>query len=315
MEKKLISLVIPAYREENNISLIYQELNKVLNKVSDKYDYEIIFINDGSPDNTWEEISKVCEFDYKVKWIDLSRNFGKEIALTSWIEESLWDAIITLDCDWQHPVEKIPEFIEEWEKWYQIVYNKRPNTKWASILKKFSSKIFYSIFNTFSEFKLEPWTTDYRILDRVVVNYYLKFSEKNRLYRWLIDWLWFNKKALVFDASERFTWWVWSYSYKSLFNLAVNSMTSFSLFPLKLVWYLWILITFLSTVLLFIVIWDKLLYNIFTFSNIAIVIVLNTILMWIVMSSLWLIALYIARIHEEVLWRPMYIIKDKVNFK
>ena len=315
MSKKLISIVIPAYREEKNIPLIYIELKSILSEIKDKYNYEIIFVNDGSPDNTWEEIVKLWEKNKNVKGINLSRNFGKEIAISAWIENARWDAVITLDWDWQHPVEKIPKFLKYWEKWYQIVYNQRPTTQWASVFKKLSSKIFYKIFNAISEFKLEPWTTDYRLLDRKVVNYYIKFEEKNRLYRWLTDWLGFKKKALVFDAKERLDWWEWSYSYWSLFNLAINSLTSFSLFPLKLVWYLWSFITLLSTVLFFIIIFDKLILHAFDFSNIAIVIVLNTILMWVIMISLWLIALYIGKIHEEVLWRPMYIIWDKINLK
>ena len=124
-----------------------------------------------------------------------------------------------------------------------------------------------------------------------------------------------NKKALIFDANKRLDGWNWSYSYKKLFELAINSMTSFSMFPLKLVWYLGSFITVISTLLLIIVIFDKLTISLFSFSNLAIVVVLNTILMWIVMMSLGLIALYIWKIHEEVLGRPMYIIKNKLNFK
>jgi dolichol-phosphate mannosyltransferase len=153
------------------------------------------------------------------------------------------------------------------------------------------------------------------LLDRKVVDYYIKFWEKNRLYRWLTDWLGFNKKALIFDANKRYNWWKWSYSYSNLFNLAVNSLTSFSLFPLKLVWYIWTLITLSSVILFFVIIFDKFSLNYFNFSNLAIIVVLNTILMWIIMISLWFIALYIGKIHEEVLGRPMYIIKDKQNIK
>lgn len=315
MSKKLISIVLPSYREEKNVSLIYNELVNVLSSIKEEYDYELIYINDWSPDNTWIEIYKLCQLDDKVKWINLSRNFWKEIAISAWIELSKWDCVITLDSDWQHPVDKIPEFLKYWLEWYDIVYNQRPDTKWASFLKKFSSKIFYTIFNLISDFKLEPGTTDYRLLDRKVVDYYIMFQEKNRLYRWLTDWLWFNKKSLVFDAQKRLDDWISSYSYKKLFELAVNSLTSFSMFPLKIVGYLGFFITFISSFLLIFVLWDKILLNFFKFSNIAIVIILNTILIWIVLMSLWLIALYIWKIHEEVLWRPMFIIKDKINFK
>ena len=189
MSKKLISIVIPAYREEKNIPLFYEELKEVLTSIKEKYDYEIIFVNDWSTDNSWEEIEKIAIKHKKVKGINLSRNFGKEIALSAWVEAVSWDAVITIDWDWQHPVKKIPDFIREWEKWYDVVYNKRPNTDWATFFKKLSSKIFYKIFNTMSDFKLESWTTDYRLLDRKVVNYFVKFWEKNRLYRWLTDWM------------------------------------------------------------------------------------------------------------------------------
>ena len=311
---QLISLVIPAYREEKNISLLYKEIQEVLVSIK-KYSFEIIFIDDGSSDNTWQEIEKICKKDKNVKWIHLSRNFGKEIALTAGIEHASGNAVITLDGDGQHPVEKIPLFIWEWEKWYEIVYNRRPKTKGASFLKKLSSKVFYSIFNTISEFKLEEWTTDYRLLDRKVVDYFLKFNEKNRLYRGLTDWLGFTKKALVFNAKKRLDNGTSSYSYKNLFNLAINSMTSFSIFPLKLVGYLGTLITTLATLLLFYVLFDKLTFNLWDFSNIVVIVILNTILMGVVLMSLWLIALYIAKIHEEVLGRPMYIIKNSKNLK
>lgn len=315
MSKKLISIVIPAYREEKNIPLIYIELKAILWEVKDNYKYEIIFVNDGSLDRTWFEIEKICVSDKHVKWINLSRNFGKEIAISAGIESSKWDAVITLDWDWQHPVEKIPEFIREWEKWYQVVYNRRPKIEWASFIKNFSSKLFYRIFNTMSDFKLEPWTTDYRLLDRKVVNYFVQFGEKNRLYRGLTDWMGFDKKALVFDAKERLDWWEGTYTYSNLFRLAVNSLTSFSLFPLKLVWYLWTIITLFSVIMFGIIIIDRLSWNYFGFSNLSLVMILNTTLMWIVLVSLWFIAHYIWKIHEEVLWRPMYIVSDRLNFK
>jgi len=312
--KQLVSLVIPAYKEEKNIPLIYQEIQKTLESIT-KYDFEIIFINDGSPDTTWLEIEKLCIENKQVKWVNLSRNFWKEISLTAWIEHAAWDAVITLDWDGQHPVEQIPNFIVEWENGYQIVYNKRPKTLWASALKKLSSKLFYKIFNSISEFKFEDRTTDYRLLDRVVVDYFLKFSERNRLYRGIVDWLGFEKKALIFDAKRRLDDWESSYSYKQLWNLAINSLTSFSIFPLKLVGYFGLLMTLISSLLFIFVIIDKLTIDKFSFSNIAALLLINMALVGIVLMALGLIALYIARIHEEVQGRPMYIIKESKNIK
>lgn len=322
---KLVSIVIPAYNEQENIFFIYEELYKVINNLGSKeylqekklefnYDYEIIFVNDWSKDKTWENIVNICTKDNKVKGITFSRNFWKEIAMTAWLELSKWDVVITLDCDGQHPVEKLPVFLYNWEQWYDIVFNKRPKIDGASFLKKISSKAFYFLFNSISDFKLEAGTTDYRLLDRKVVDTFLKLEEKNRIYRWLIDWLWYNKIWLEFNAKARVNWQWATYNYFKLIKLALDSITSFSLFPLKVVWYLWFFITIISWWLLFLMFVDKVTKMGLNFTNLAIVTVINTFLIGIVLMSLWMIALYIANIHDEVRKRPLYIIKDKVNF-
>mgnify|MGYP002348731711 FL=1 len=312
--KKLISIVLPCYGEEKNIYNTYTSLLDVLKTIK-KYDFEIIFVNDGSPLNDWFEIAKLAAKDKIVKGVNLSRNFGKEIAITAGIELSRGDAIITLDADGQHPVEKIPDFIHAWEEWYDIVYNKRPNIKWASFIKTFSSKIFYYFFNKISDFKLEPSTTDYRLLDRKVVDVFVSFKEKNRIYRGLVDWIGFNKKALIFDALPNKEWRKASYNFFKLLKLAMDSVTSFSLLPLKIVWYMWILISIWSYLLFIFMLIDRNFGNKLHFSNIAFAVVINTLLIWIVLVSLGLIALYIANIHEEVLNRPLYIVKEKINIK
>jgi polyisoprenyl-phosphate glycosyltransferase len=143
--------------------------------------------------------------------------------------------VITLDADGQHPVIKLPDFLQAREEGYDIVYNKRPQNDGATWTKKITSKIFYAIFNRISEFTLEAQTTDYRLLDRKVVDVFLQFTEKNRLYRGLIDRIGFEKKALEFDALEAIGNRQATYSYSKLIQLALNSITSFSVFPLKLV--------------------------------------------------------------------------------
>jgi polyisoprenyl-phosphate glycosyltransferase len=309
----LVSLVIPAYREEKNISYLYQELLHVISTIPQNYVFEIIFINDGSLDGTWESIEALCAIDTQVKGVNLSRNFGKEIAITAWLEVAQWQVTITLDADGQHPVEKIPDFLQKWEEGYDIVYNRRPNIRGISWVKKATSVVFYWFFNAISEFKLEPGTTDYRLLDRVVVDAYLRFREKNRMYRGLIDWLGFKKIALVFDAKERIHWDA-SYNYKKLLWLAINNLTSFSFFPLKFVGYLGFVITTLSSCILVFQLLDKIGILQLNFSNIGIVVVINTIMIGVVLMSLGLIGLYIANIHEEVIWRPLYVVKDTINF-
>jgi len=308
-----VSFVIPAYREAWNIAFISHAIRDVMKSLERQYTYEIIFINDGSPDTTWQEIEKQSWESDHVRGINLSRNFGKEIALTAGLECARGDLAITLDADGQHPPEKIPDFLKEWEKWSKIVYNRRPITHGASRIKRISSRLFYVLFNTISDFKLEPGTTDYRLIDRQVIDAFLQFHEKNRFYRWLIDWLGFDKTCLIFDADPRRSGKA-SYHYGKLLKLAINNLTSFSLFPLKLVGYTGLLVTFSSLIILFIQFLDKIHVLDFWFSNIGIIVVLNTIMIGIVLMSLGLIGLYIANIHEEVIGRPLYIIKEKINF-
>jgi len=247
MQKKLISIVIPAYQEEKNIAKIYQAILKVLPRIHQKYDFEIIFVNDGSRDLTWFEIKKLCEKDSRVKGLNFSKNFGKEIALTAGVEKSSGDAVITMDVDGQHPVEKLPEFIEKWELGFEIVYNIRPKIAGASLIKRFSSWIFYQVFNTISDVKMEAGTTDYRLLDRKVVDVFLTFTERNRLYRGIVDFIGFHKCKLEFDALPNPEGRKPSYNYIKLYHLAINSLTSFSIFPLKLVGYMGFFIMLVSS--------------------------------------------------------------------
>ena len=196
----------------------------------------------------------------------LSRNFGKELAITAGLEYSTGGAVITLDADGQHPVERIPDFLARWNEGYDIVYNRRPEIHGASFFKRATSRFFYGLFNAVSEFKLEPGTTDYRLLDREVVNAYLRFHEKNRMYRGLIDWLGFQKIALVFDAKKRLSGEA-SYSYTKLLSLAINNLTSFSFFPLKFVGYIGFMITSLGSFILFLQMLDKIGIIHLSFSN------------------------------------------------
>ncbi|MFA6080439.1 MAG: glycosyltransferase family 2 protein [Candidatus Gracilibacteria bacterium] len=312
INKKLISFVLPVYNEEKNIPYVYADLLEVLSRVSENYEYEIIFVNDGSRDKSWEIIHQIGLQDKKVKGLNLSRNFGKELALSAGIDAAGGDSVITMDADGQHPVENIHDFLRFWEEGYEIVYNIRPENKGASWIKKLSSVLFYKIFNSFSEFKLEPGATDFRLLDRIVVDAYKQCGEKNRMYRGLIDWLGFKRKGVVFSSTKRLTGEA-SYNYRRLLKLAVNNLTSFSFFPLKFVGFIGVLITCSSSILLVFQALDKIGVIHMQFSNLGIVIVINTMMMGIVMISLGLLGLYIANINEESIHRPIYIVREKIN--
>ncbi len=310
---KSISTVIPAYNEEENILPIYEALKKVFIPLENSYDLKILFVNDGSSDNTICEIEKLAERDQNVKYIDFSRNFGKELATTAGINSCTTDACIIIDADLQHPVELIPEFIISWEKGNEVVIGIRNKSKSDGLVKKIGSSVFYKIINKISEIEIVPNATDFRLLDRVVIDEFKKCTEVNRMTRALIDWLGFKRDFIYFDANERLHG-VASYSIWKLFNLAMNSFISLSLVPLKLASYLGAFIAIFSGVLgLYILIGKYLLHVHFalTFSDAENLAILIVFLVGIILISIGLIASYVANIHGEVVNRPLYVIRKK----
>ena len=313
MEKRHISIVIPFYNEENNIPLVYRELKKILNNAN--YSFEIIFVNDGSTDNSSAELDKITAADHTVKVIEFSRNFGKEVAMTAGLDICQGAACILMDADLQHPVEMIHEFIKRWENGAEVVVGVRNKNKSEGLIKKAGSYLFYLTINAISETEITPSSTDYRLLDRIVIEEFKRLKEKNRMTRALIDWLGFKRDYVYFNANERL-YGKPSYNYLKLFRLAVSSYISHSLLPLKIAGYLGIVITSFSTLLGLVMFVDKFFlkdpYKMY-FSGTAMLATIIMFLIGIVLTCLGLIALYIGNIHGEVVNRPMYIVRRRVN--
>ena len=309
--KKLISLIVPAYNEEENIPELYERINTFIE--GSAYDWEIIFINDGSRDRSIDRLEEISKKDLRVNIIDFSKNFGKEIAVTAGINYAKGAACITIDADLQHPIEKVTEFLDKWEKGAEVVIGVRKKNKGEGVIKKFGSYIFYKIINSISDTKIVTRATDYRLLDRLVIDEFNKLTEKNRMTRALIDWLGFRREFVFFDAGERLHGQP-GYSFLKLVRLAFNSMISLSLFPLRVAGYLGIFITLSSGALGIFIIINRYLTKDFYFSGTAILAVIILFLIGIVLISLGLIALYIANIHAEVNNRPMYVVrKSRIN--
>jgi len=310
MSKK-ISIVTPVYNEEKNISLLAKEIEGVFSALP-QYTYELIFVNDGSTDNSLLEILKLSREDNRVKGLDFSRNFGKEPATSAGCHVALGDAVITMDADLQHPPELVVKFLEFWESGMEVVYTVRKENKGIGWFKKLSSKIFYWLFNRVSEVKTESGTTDFRLMDKKVIDVFRKFPERERMFRGMIDWMGYRRARVEFVARERVNG-VATYSYKKLFGLAINSLTSFSLLPLRMAGYIGIVITLISGLLLAVMLVTRWFFDPNMFTPIAILGVSNMFLIGIVLISLGFIALYIARIHSEVINRPLYIVRESIN--
>ncbi len=315
MEKcRKIAFIVPVYNEKRNLHSLYDKLTDVL-KGMPGYDWEILFVNDGSTDDSWQVIQDLHEKNpLKVTGLCLSRNFGKEMALTAGVESiGDADAVICMDADLQHPPEKIPEFLRDWEKGSEIVVGIRKQVSDYSTIKRIGSKLFYAIMKRLSELDIPPNSTDYRLLDSKVVRTIRTFSERTRMFRGLIDWLGFNKSYIYFTSPDRESGKP-SYSLKKLFYLAINSITSFSLLPLRFTGYLgFIVCLFSGLLLIYMTITDFVDYQFYTPQ--AYFAVFNTFLVGLLLSALGMIALYIGHIHTEVVRRPLYIIRERTGRK
>ncbi|MDP2947707.1 MAG: glycosyltransferase family 2 protein [Nanoarchaeota archaeon] len=312
-EKPIISIVNPIYNEAENIPRFFRALAQVLSGLEEKYEWEIIFIDDGSGDSSAEELRKLN--DGRIQVLEFSRNFGKEAALSAGLNQARGEAALMIDADFQHPLELIPEFIAKWEAGAEVVIGIRKKNKKAGLIKNAGSFIFYRIIRRISTVDIIPNETDFRLIGRGVIDAFNRLGESKRMTRALIDWLGFRRDYLYFEAPERTNGRA-GYSFSKLVRLAFNSFVSLSLLPLRLAGDLGIFIILTIGPFGLYVMLGKYVFDwtyAASFSGPAQLALLITFLVGIVLCSLGLVALYIAHIHDEVLARPLYIIRRESN--
>lgn len=307
-----IAMVIPVYREEKNIINLYQRLEAVTSSIID-IQWEYIFVNDGSPDGSLCVLKRLASQDKKVKVIDFSKNFGKEIALTAGVHASNTDAVICMDADLQHPPELIPKMIDAWKQGAEVVATIRTSIADQPLFRRIGSAFYYKLMQMISPLEMASKTTDFRLFDKKVVAALRQITERERMFRGIIDWMGFKKVYVEFHADARESGAA-SYSYAKLWRLALNSLTSFSLLPLRVMTYFGFFIMGASGILLVWMLLARFFFAPQLFTSLAIVVVINTFLNGIVLMSIGLVALYIGSIHTEVINRPLYIIREQINF-
>lgn len=226
----LVSVVIPCFNEKDNLPLLYQQLKDVLEPYPS---YELIFVDDGSTDETLSTLRNIAEMDVCVKFISFSRNFGHQHALKAGLDHASGDCVICLDADLQHPPALIPLMIGKWKEGYEVVNTIRGAQKSLSFSKKMSSGLFYGIISKLSAVEIRPGMADFRLLDRKVVNALKQFNENYIFLRGLIPWMGFNQTSLPFEPSERHKGKT-KYSFAKMLRLALDGITSFSNKPLYL---------------------------------------------------------------------------------
>lgn len=310
--QKKISIIIPIYNEEKNIPLIYTECQKVLSQFKNQtYVYEYLFINDGSKDNSYEEIRNLMAHDERVVLVDFSRNFGKEAALSAGIEMSSGDAVLMIDADLQHDPGAIPDFIKAWEAGAEVVIGKRKSYQGFTWFRRNSSKLYNKIIQLISKEHL-PGTTDYRLLDRQVVNVFKSIPEHDRITRGLIDWLGFKRSFVYFDSLLRKHGQP-NYSYTSLVRLAIYGFVTQSLLPLKIAGYFGIIIMFFSLLLGGYTFYDTFILGANNFSGAFMSAIFTMFLMSINLICLGLVALYVGSIKNDTRGRPLYIVRQRLQ--
>jgi len=309
---KKISIVIPVYNEAGNILNLHTRLDGVVGTLP-QFQWEYIYVNDGSSDHSFELLKDLAALDKKVKALDFSRNFGKEIALTAGAHEAQdSDAVICIDADLQHPPELISTLVVKWVEGAEVVVTIRTEIKRQPLFRRIGSYLYYWLMRKMSGIDLKAKTTDFRLYDRKVIKAFILATERERMFRGIMDWMGFHRSYVQFKADSRSEGQA-AYSYSKLWRLAVNSLTAFSLWPLRLAGYLGVLISSISGGLFAWMFINYLMYNIWIFTPIAMVIVINTFLIGVVLMALGLVALYVGIIHTEVINRPLYIIREKIG--
>ncbi len=305
-----LSIIIPVYCEENNLKILYKRLTGVL-KTLDDWDAEILFIDDGSTDKSWDIIEELHRQDKRVTGLSFSRNFGHQYALKAGLDYADGDAVMMMDADMQHPIEMIKTFITYWEKGYDWVYGIRQDTINASKGKKTSSRLFYKILNAISDVKLEPGSSDFRLLDRKVVEVLKGFSEYYLFLRGLVRWTGFKSLGIPYTAPERHSGKS-KYSLRKMISLAKNGIMSFSIRPLQLATGFGFILSFFAFLYIIYALLAK-----FAFGN-ALPGWTSLLISVLLIGGIQLICLgivgeYIGKIFMESKRRPHYIIRKRTG--
>lgn len=304
---KKLSVIIPAYNEENMIGKTCSVISALLER--EKIDYEIIFVNDGSTDMTWLEILQVCEQNGRVKGLCFARNFGKEPAMFAGLEKASGDCAVIIDCDLQHPPEKIVEMYRLWEDGYQIVEGVKKSRGKESAFYRFCAKTFYKIISKVTGTDMTN-SSDFKLIDRKVIDALKMMPERNVFFRAMSSWVGFKKTTVYFDVQPR-TAGKSRFTKLSLIRYALSNISSFSAAPMQLVTILGIIFLFIALVLGV----QSLVYKIIgkALEGFTTVIIIELLVGAIVMTSLGIVGYYISRMYEELKGRPRYILSNEVN--
>lgn len=305
--KKLISIIIPMYNEEESLPYLYDRLTKLADKI-ENYNMEFLFVNDGSKDNSLNIVKAYKKSDERVCYLNLSRNFGKEVAMAAALDYVRGDVVAIIDADLQDPPELIIDMLKYYEEGYDDVYAKRKSRKGETVLKKFTSHTFYRVLRSVSKVPIQEDTGDFRLLSRRAVEELKAFPERQRYTKGMFSLIGFKKKAIEFDRDPRVAGTT-KWNYFKLFDLAIEGITSFTVAPLRIATILGT-ISAIGALIYMVFIFFKTIINGVDVPGYASLICIMLLLGGIQLISLGIIGEYLGRIFIEVKNRPLYFVDE-----
>jgi dolichol-phosphate mannosyltransferase len=307
---KTISYILPVYNESAGIAEFYKELSKAVSK-NKKYNYEFVFINDGSRDDSLKKLREFHKKDRRVKVVNFSRNFGHQIALTAGIDHAKGDALIIMDTDLQDPPKVSLDLVKAWEEGYEVVYAKR-RSRIDGFFKKIAIHVYYRVQTRLANVDIPLDTGDFRLIDRKVADHLRKLHEKHPYIRGLVSWLGFSQTAVEYDRQGRFAGET-NYPFKKLVKLALDGVTGFSTMPLQLITRLGFLASILSVIGIVYVLVTRIFFAELTLPGWAVTMIAILFMGGIQLITLGVMGTYIGRIYSEVQNRPRYIVADFIS--
>lgn len=310
-KKRLLSIVVPVFNEIEVLDAFYGRIKKVIDSM-DSIFYEIIFIDDGSKDGSYQKLVNLANLDSNVSVIKFSRNFGHQVAVTAGIDIAQGDAVVIIDADLQDPPEVMNKFIEKWEEGYDVVYGIRKRREGEGKMKLLTASLFYRILKAIVKFDIPLDVGDFRLMSKQAVKYFREFKERDRYIRGLVSWIGFKQIGVLYVRDTRYAGET-KYPYKKMIKFAIDGITSFSSIPLKLATWLGYITSFLAFLYACSVFVQKILG--YTVQGWATIMVGMLFLGGIQLICLGIIGEYIGRIFNEIKQRPLYVIEEIYSSK
>lgn len=303
--EKILQVLLPAHNESGNIIPIYEEIVTILNNYD--YRYSILFVDDGSTDDTLDQIKSLSKKDDRVKYIELARNFGHQNAIKAGLDHCSADVLIMMDCDLQHPTNLIDDMISHYKMGYDIVRTNRIDSEHETYLKNKTSRVFYKLLNYFSEVRLEPGSADFRLISGKAIDQLRSFNEFDLFYRGLIKWMGYKQISLAYNTARRLSGET-KYSYRKMMSFGLQGFTSFSVTPLYFATYIGLFFAILS--LLYIPYIFYALYEHIEVSGWASILASVVFFGSLNLIVLGIVGIYISKMFLQVKNRPHYIVRE-----